>query len=35
MMETDKFPKQIKLSDSAIGWREKDVKKWLKDKGLI
>ena len=32
MMEEQTFPRQIKLSARAIGWREKDIEKWLEER---
>lgn len=31
LMETGKFPRAIKLSERAIGWREEDIEQWLSD----
>lgn len=32
MMETDTFPKPIKLSERSVGWLEHEVQEWLKNR---
>lgn len=32
LMKLGKFPRQIKLSERAIGWRESDLAAWLESR---
>jgi prophage regulatory protein len=32
LMLEDKFPRQFKLGSRAVGWRESDIEKWIKER---
>jgi len=32
LIEANKFPKQIKLSERAIGWLESEINQWIEDR---
>jgi len=35
LMEQGKFPKVIKLTDKAVGWRASDIEKWLAERAKV
>lgn len=35
LMADDLFPKQIKLSARAIGWKQEDIQKWLDEREVV
>lgn len=35
LMGMNDFPKQIQLSERAVGWREADIDRWIKSRRLV